>query len=134
MVPFNPWASLRNDSHVSVEIVVSSKSPKSLTNYPAKGGSIDRAMVARTRSRSRLQELIALHPVAFTPRDCVRREEVKKKIAAVRKRKEWKKLDFKIFRQSPSTPSLHPSVKSCFKPLAQVTSNLSSKPLAKTTG
>ena len=47
-----------------------------------------------------LQELIALHPAAFTPRDCVRREEVKRKIAAVRKRKEWKKLDFKIFRKA----------------------------------
>ena len=46
VVSFSPYLSLRHESHVNVEIVASSKSPKYLTKYLSKGGSIDRAMVA----------------------------------------------------------------------------------------
>jgi len=46
IVPYSPYLTLRHNSHVNVEIVASSKSPKYLTKYLSKGGSIDRAMVS----------------------------------------------------------------------------------------
>ena len=49
MVPFNPWCTHRHGTHINVEIVASSKSPKYLTKYLAKGGAIDRAMVAEDK-------------------------------------------------------------------------------------
>ena len=50
VVSFSPYLSLCHESHVNVEIVASSKSPKYLTKYLSKGGSIDRAMVAEDGS------------------------------------------------------------------------------------
>ena len=50
VVSFSPYMSLRHESHVNVEIVASSKSPKYLTKYLSKGGSIARAMVAEDGS------------------------------------------------------------------------------------
>lgn len=59
VVPYSPWLTLRHGAHVNVEVVASSTSPKYLTKYFVKGGSVDRAMVGEVDKNNEVEQFLS---------------------------------------------------------------------------